>query len=87
MKYLWKKQIDPKRFGGSIGSKEAELSDATVKELGMQSALLRFAKALAGQYKGYGRKATQYSEGAEVIGIEIHSVNFTLITQPIPKTK
>lgn len=77
---------DPKLFGGTM-SMEAQLDAKVVDDLKMRAALLRFAAQLAKQYKSHGRKPTIYQVGTRVIGVQLHSITFSLVTEPIPKER
>lgn len=71
------KEEDPHRFGGSTPL-VAELDDATIDGHGLREPLERFGQDLARQM------ATRYSQPAsgEVIGVDIHRIEFTLVIKP-----
>lgn len=59
----------PRSFGGTIGGREAELTDALVDELDMRAALTRFANALLQQYPA-----------KRITAVKIESITFNFET-------
>ena len=57
---------------------EAELSELTITELRLHAALERFGRQLAAQY----RPGKTVPSGRRIIGVELHSINFSLVTAP-----
>lgn len=61
-------------FGGTMPL-EAELDDEVIDELKIRKALEKFGRALTEQYDRTG-------SGARVVGVQLHSISFSLITVP-----
>jgi hypothetical protein len=74
--YMKGKKADHVSFGATMGM-TAELQDNTVRGLGMQGALRRFAKQLLKQYEGQ----TMRDSKLQVVGVRMSSVTVQFILQ------
>lgn len=64
-------------FGATFPAQEAHLDDDLIAALSMKKALERFGLKLLAQYEN-----STIRSGGKIVGVELHSINFTFLTQP-----